>query len=64
MRAGAIAGKRIRALTGEGAPGVVVLVARPEGVRAARVAGLADIAARGSGLARHGVRRTGDAIHR
>jgi len=46
MAAGAIAGERIRALAGEGVPGVVVLVAGPEGVRAAGAAGLADIAAR------------------
>ncbi len=46
MSAGAIAGERIRALAGEGVPGVVVLVAGPEGVRAAGAAGLADIAAR------------------
>ena len=40
MPAGAIAGERIRALAGAGAPGVVVLVAGPEGVRAARRPGL------------------------
>jgi len=41
-----ITGERIRALAGEGVPGVAVLVAGPEGVRAAGAAGLADIAAR------------------
>jgi len=46
MPAGAIAAERIRALAGEGVPGVVVLVAGPEGVRSAGAAGLADIAAR------------------
>jgi CubicO group peptidase (beta-lactamase class C family) len=45
MLAGAIAGERIRAVAGGGVPGVVVLVAGPEGVRAAGAAGLADIAA-------------------
>lgn len=46
MSAGVIAGERIRALAGEGVPGIAVLVAGPEGVRAAGTAGLADIAAR------------------
>src|SRR5215475_1740113 len=46
MPAGAIAGERIRALAGEGVPGVVILVAGPDGVRAAGGARLADIAAR------------------
>jgi CubicO group peptidase (beta-lactamase class C family) len=46
MSADVIAGERIRALAGEGVPGVVVLVAGPEGVRAAGAAGLADIAGR------------------
>ena len=46
MSADVIAGERIRALAGEGVPGVVVLVAGPEGVRAAGAAGLADIADR------------------
>jgi CubicO group peptidase (beta-lactamase class C family) len=45
MQAGMIAGDRIRALAGEGVPGVAVLVAGPEGVRAAGATGLADIAA-------------------
>jgi CubicO group peptidase (beta-lactamase class C family) len=44
--AGAIAGEQIRALAGVGVPGVAVVVAGPEGVRAAGAAGLADIAAR------------------
>jgi CubicO group peptidase (beta-lactamase class C family) len=44
--AGTIAGERIRALAGDGVPGVAVLVAGPEGVRAAGAAGLADVAAR------------------
>jgi CubicO group peptidase (beta-lactamase class C family) len=43
MAAGAIAGERIRALAGDGVPGVVALVAGPEGIGAA---GLADIAGR------------------
>jgi CubicO group peptidase (beta-lactamase class C family) len=46
MAAGAIAGERIRALAGGAVPGVAVVVAGPEGVRAAGAAGLADIAAR------------------
>jgi hypothetical protein len=46
MAAGAVAGERIRALAGDGVPGVVALVAGPEGVRAAGAAGLADIAGR------------------
>ena len=46
MSADVIAGERIRALAGDAVPGVVVLVAGPEGVRAAGAAGLADIAAR------------------
>jgi CubicO group peptidase (beta-lactamase class C family) len=46
VSAGVIAGERIRELAGEGVPGVVVLVAGPEGVRAAGAAGLADIAGR------------------
>jgi CubicO group peptidase (beta-lactamase class C family) len=44
MPASTIAGERIRALAGEGVPGIAVLVAGPEGVRAAGAAGLADIA--------------------
>ena len=46
MSAGAIAGERIRALAGGGVPGVAVVVAGPEGVRAAGAAGFADIAGR------------------
>ena len=46
MSAGAIASERIRALAGEVVPGVVVLVAGPEGVRAAGAAGLADVTGR------------------
>lgn len=46
MPAGVIAGERIRARAGEGVPGVVVLVAGPEGLRAAGAAGLADISGR------------------
>jgi CubicO group peptidase (beta-lactamase class C family) len=46
MAAGAIAGERIRAAAGEGVPGITVLVAGPEGVRAAGAAGLADVAGR------------------
>jgi len=46
MAAGAIAGERIRALAGDSVPGVVALVAGPEGVWAAEAAGLADIAGR------------------
>ena len=38
MPADAIASERIRALAGEGVPGVAVLVAGPEGVRAAGAA--------------------------
>jgi hypothetical protein len=45
MPAGSIAGERIRALAGGGVPGLAVVVAGPEGVRAAGAAGLADIAA-------------------
>jgi hypothetical protein len=41
----AIAGERIQALAGEGMPGVVVLVAGPDGVQALGAAELADIAA-------------------
>jgi CubicO group peptidase (beta-lactamase class C family) len=44
MPARTISGERIRALAGERVPGVAVLVAGPEGVRAAGAAGLADIA--------------------
>lgn len=44
MSAGAIESKQIRALAGDGVPGVAVLVAGPEGVRAAGAAGLADLA--------------------
>ena len=44
MSAGLIAGEQIRALAGNGVPGVVVLVAGPEGVRAGGAAGFADIA--------------------
>jgi CubicO group peptidase (beta-lactamase class C family) len=44
MPADAIAGERIRALSGEGVPGVAVLVAGPEGVRTAGATGLADVA--------------------
>jgi Beta-lactamase len=44
MPAATIAGDLIRALAGEGVPGVAVLVAGPEGVRAGGAAGLADIA--------------------
>lgn len=44
MSAGAIESKQIRALSGDGVPGVAVLVAGPEGVRAAGAAGLADLA--------------------
>jgi CubicO group peptidase (beta-lactamase class C family) len=44
MSAGTIEGKRIRALAGDHVPGIAVLVAGPEGVRAAGAAGLADIA--------------------
>jgi len=40
MPAGAIAGERIRALAAEGVPGVVILVAEPDGVRAAGGPGL------------------------
>jgi CubicO group peptidase (beta-lactamase class C family) len=46
MPAGVIAGDRIRALAGNGVPGVAVLVAGPEGARAGGAAGFADIAAR------------------
>ena len=46
MPAVVIAGERIRALAGKGVPGVVVLVAGPEGGRAAGAAGFADIAGR------------------
>ena len=44
MAAGAVAGERIRALAGDGVPGVAALAAGPEAVRAAGAAGLADIA--------------------
>ncbi len=43
MAAGAVAGERIRALAGDGVPGVAAPGARPEGVRAAGAAGLADM---------------------
>jgi len=46
MPAGVIAGERVRAVAGTGVPGVVVLVARPEGVRAGGACGLEDIAGR------------------
>jgi hypothetical protein len=46
MITGPIAGDRIRALAGKGVPGIAVLVAGPEGVRAAGATGFADIAAR------------------
>jgi CubicO group peptidase (beta-lactamase class C family) len=46
MPADAIASERIRALSGGGVPGIAVLVAGPEGVRAAGAAGLADVAGR------------------
>jgi hypothetical protein len=45
MSASVIEGERIRALAGGGVPGVAVLVAGPEGVRAAG-AGFADVAGR------------------
>lgn len=46
MPVGVIAGERIRAVAGTGVPGVVVLVAGPEGVRAGGACGLADITGR------------------
>jgi CubicO group peptidase (beta-lactamase class C family) len=46
MSADTITSARIRALAGDDVPGIAVLVAGPEGVRAAGAAGLADIAAR------------------
>jgi CubicO group peptidase (beta-lactamase class C family) len=45
MPAGTIGGERIRALAGGAVVGIAVVVAGPEGVRAAGAAGLADIAA-------------------
>jgi CubicO group peptidase (beta-lactamase class C family) len=46
MSAGRIEGAQIRALAGDGVPGIAVLVAGPEGVRAAGAAGFADVAGR------------------
>jgi len=45
MPAATIAGERIRALAGGTVPGIAVVVAGPEGLRAAGAAGLADIVA-------------------
>jgi CubicO group peptidase (beta-lactamase class C family) len=44
ISASVITGEQIRSLAGHGVPGVAVLVAGPEGVRAAGAAGLADVA--------------------
>jgi hypothetical protein len=40
MPAGMIAGERIRAMAGQGVPGIAVLVSGPEGVRASGRRGL------------------------